>query len=240
MKKRKHHFFFNRVLNKQIGIRLIDNNSLMPPSIATRLLLKYLRIKKGESVLDLGAGPGTIALVAKKLGAGAVTATEVDPSAKDMIRKNIELNGLKGDVHVCVGSMFEAVKGKVFDHIVTNLPSLPVAEGENVLLANDGGEDGRRYHDIFQAEFTKHLNKRGRVTMIHSSLCDLNKSIVNFKKLGYEVEEKGSAEVFFCDMHDLYHLEQLKKEGTVKFKKCNGKLYFQVYVLNLSMKTALQ
>ena len=198
MKKIKHYTFFNQALNKRIGINLLDNNRLMPPSIATRLLLKHLRVKKGESILDVGTGPGTIALVAKKLGAEVVTATEVDLSAKDMIRKNIELNGLKGDVHVCVGSMFEAVNGRAFDHIVTNLPSLPVLKGGNILLANDGGEDGRRYHDIFQAELTKHLNKRGRVTMIHSSLCDLNKSIVNFKKLGYEVEKKGSAKVFFA------------------------------------------
>jgi len=50
----------------------------------------------GADVLDVGTGSGVIALLAKKLGAGRVVATENDPVALEVARQGAALNGISG------------------------------------------------------------------------------------------------------------------------------------------------
>jgi ribosomal protein L11 methyltransferase len=50
----------------------------------------------GADVLDVGTGTGVIALLAKKLGARRVAATENDPVAIDAARQGAALNGVRG------------------------------------------------------------------------------------------------------------------------------------------------
>jgi len=55
-------------------------------------------IKGGETVLDVGTGTGILAIAARKLGAGHVTAIEIDPVACREAVKNIALNGIDGGI----------------------------------------------------------------------------------------------------------------------------------------------
>jgi len=50
----------------------------------------------GADVLDVGTGSGVIALLAKKLGAGRVAATDNDPVALEAARQGAALNGVTG------------------------------------------------------------------------------------------------------------------------------------------------
>lgn len=56
----------------------------------TRLCLRWLaaHLRPGQSVLDYGCGSGILAIAAAKLGAGAVTGTDVDPAAIAASRAN--------------------------------------------------------------------------------------------------------------------------------------------------------
>jgi ribosomal protein L11 methyltransferase len=49
---------------------------------------------RGKKILDLGTGTGILAIMAHKLGAGAITATDVDDWCIDNSRENFGLNGL--------------------------------------------------------------------------------------------------------------------------------------------------
>ncbi len=63
----------------------------------TRLCLEWLDsvIRGGETVIDYGCGSGILALAASRLGAGRVTATDIDPHAMEAARYNAERNDAK-------------------------------------------------------------------------------------------------------------------------------------------------
>lgn len=66
--------------------------------LAASLLERHL--EPGESVLDLGAGTGLLAMIAARLGARPVTALEIDPEAADCARENLARNDLAEAVRV--------------------------------------------------------------------------------------------------------------------------------------------
>ena len=60
----------------------------------THLCLQWLdaNVKSGESVLDYGCGTGILAIAAKKLGAGEVLGTDIDPQAVEAAIDNAKSN----------------------------------------------------------------------------------------------------------------------------------------------------
>jgi ribosomal protein L11 methyltransferase len=60
----------------------------------TRLCLQWLEahLHPGERVLDYGCGSGILAIAARRLGAGEVTGTDVDPQALEASRTNAAIN----------------------------------------------------------------------------------------------------------------------------------------------------
>lgn len=62
----------------------------------TRLVLQFLerQIAGGERVLDYGCGSGILAIAAAKLGAGRISATDIDPAALETAADNALANGV--------------------------------------------------------------------------------------------------------------------------------------------------
>jgi ribosomal protein L11 methyltransferase len=62
----------------------------------TRLCLEWLHatLRGGEAVLDYGCGSGILAIAAARLGAAAVTGTDVDPQALEASAGNARANGV--------------------------------------------------------------------------------------------------------------------------------------------------
>ncbi len=77
------------------------------------------RIKDGETVLDVGTGTGILAIAARKLGAGRVTAIDIDPAACAESLKNIALNGIDHGIDVIQGGI-ESAKDR-YDVVIANL-----------------------------------------------------------------------------------------------------------------------
>jgi ribosomal protein L11 methyltransferase len=71
---------------------------------STRLMLGWLLdlVGKRRSVLDLGAGSAILSIAAARLGAGPVTAVEIDPEAEENARRNMSLNGVSNAVEYCI------------------------------------------------------------------------------------------------------------------------------------------
>ncbi len=69
-------------------------------------LIRYM--KPDDRVLDLGCGSGILSIVAKKLGAGAVTMTDIDKAAIEAAKENFEVNGISLDhVELFEGNVLE-------------------------------------------------------------------------------------------------------------------------------------
>jgi ribosomal protein L11 methyltransferase len=73
----------------------------------TRLCLQLVEecVSDGDSVLDVGAGSGILAIAAARLGARRVEAIELDPVAAAVCRENVARNGVESIVSVRSGSL---------------------------------------------------------------------------------------------------------------------------------------
>lgn len=93
---------------------------------STRLCIAALEetVKPGDAVLDVGTGSGVLAVVAHKLGAASILATDIDPIAVEVAQENarrnaVPLNAQPG-ITVQPGSVPANMAGR-FDVIVANI-----------------------------------------------------------------------------------------------------------------------
>jgi ribosomal protein L11 methyltransferase len=123
----------------------------------TRLCVAALEatIQPGDQVLDVGTGSGVLAIVAAKLGASAIVATDIDPIAVTVARENVVINGLAlapagpidvrqesvppgmaGRFQVVVANILAEVIAGLFDAKYENVPLLePLATDGTMLLS---------------------------------------------------------------------------------------------------------
>lgn len=88
----------------------------------TKLMLQALEIvlRGGESVLEVGTGSGVLSIAAKQLGAGEVSAYDIDDVAVKSAQKNIYLNPIAKDVHLGVNNLLDGIHKSV-DVVVANI-----------------------------------------------------------------------------------------------------------------------
>jgi ribosomal protein L11 methyltransferase len=123
----------------------------------TRLCVAALEetVQAGDMVLDVGTGSGVLSIVAAKLGASAIVATDIDPIAVDVTRENVEINGLTlapaglidvrqasvpagmaGRFQVVVANILAEVIAGLFDGAYENVPLLePLAPNGTMILS---------------------------------------------------------------------------------------------------------
>ena len=90
----------------------------------------------GARVLDLGTGCGNIAVsIAAECPRTLLTATDVDPAAVALCRRNAMRHGVVERVRVLEGDLFEALRelqGAIFDVVVSNPPYIPERSRETL------------------------------------------------------------------------------------------------------------
>ncbi len=90
---------------------------------STRLCIVALEdiVRPGSRVLDIGTGSGVLSIVAHKLGAATVLATDIDPIAVEVAGENAALNGVPASsMIVTAGSVPAGCEG-AFDLVVANI-----------------------------------------------------------------------------------------------------------------------
>ena len=100
--------------------------------VSTRLVLQNLEsaMRAGERVLDYGCGSGILAIVAGKLGAGEITATDIDPQALATTAANAIDNGVVLNVMAP-----ESLPPGTFDLVLANILAGPLVELAPLLAA---------------------------------------------------------------------------------------------------------
>lgn len=151
------------------------------------LLEKYVKKFAHGKVLDMGTGSGIQALAAKTKTPD-VLAVDSNPEAVAQVKK-LGINTIQSD-------LFSSVKG-TFDIIIFNPPYLPEAEGEDEesKTITTGGKQGYEVLERFLKEAKSHLNPRGSILLVYSSLTGNVEQVA--KKYGFKLEILEEQKVFF-------------------------------------------
>ena len=113
----------------------------MPAAGTTRQLTSVMPTSIAEQVLDIGYGPGSLALVAAQRGAPAVVGTDVNPRAIDMARFNARLNNV-AHAEFLVGDLVAPVDGRQFGLVVAQPPFVIQPPEASAVTFLHGGPSG--------------------------------------------------------------------------------------------------
>ncbi len=152
------------VLGRPLGVWLLAEPAGLavdhyfgPDSIA---LAQHATCRAGSTCLDLCAGPGFQALVALGRCRSAVL-VELQPNTARLATINLALNGLESRARVLCGDLFTPVANERFDHVLANIPFVPVPDGYRFPVAGAGGADGFAVGRRVLNELWKHLAPSG-------------------------------------------------------------------------------
>jgi release factor glutamine methyltransferase len=200
------------------------------PGPSSLELIRYLFSVKGKSVLDLGCGTGLFAIAAAKLGAREVWATDIDPQAVECARRNAERNGVK--VVVKAGDLFDPVRGRMFDLVITNPPQTPApAEARGPKF---GGPDGLLFFETILRDAPRHLEDGGQLLTFLVSLADTKRfEALLGERFRFRPLPKARRE-FTREEYDGYwpglfdYLRDRRARGLAEFEDAEGRCAFWV------------
>ena len=137
------------------------------------LLSGFAKVKKGESVLDLGTGTGILPiLLDAKTEGGHFTGLEIQPESADMARRSVILNNRQDKIDIVTGDIKNALNifgAASFDVIVTNPPYM----NQNHGITNPESPKAIARHELLCSledviRQTRSLLKvNGRMYMVH-------------------------------------------------------------------------
>jgi tRNA1Val (adenine37-N6)-methyltransferase len=106
-----------KVLQKERGYRF---------SIDSLLLAHFVRLKRGDSVIDLGTGSAIILLIlSHRFKCERMVGIEIQEELADMARRNIKMNNLESEIEVLSGDVGEIetfLNPQLFDVVIFNPP----------------------------------------------------------------------------------------------------------------------
>lgn len=155
------------------GLELIQNPEKFCFGVDAVFLSDFVRVKPGETVLDMGTGNGIIpVLLAAKTRAKKITGLEIQPDIAEMARRSVVYNRLEDSIEIVTGDIKEAAeifRPAFFDVITTNPPYMLAEHG----LRNPDDAKAIARHEILCSlddilrESMRLLQDKGRFYMIH-------------------------------------------------------------------------
>jgi release factor glutamine methyltransferase len=173
-------------------MRLMTLPGVFRPHSDSLLLAGHLRdaVEPGASVADVCTGSGVLAVTAACSGAGSVVAVDVSRRAVLTAWINARLNRVS--IRARRGDLFAPLYGERFDLIVSNPPYVPADDDalptRGRARAWDAGRDGRALLDRICAQAPARLRPGGSVLIVHSSVCDADRTVEMLAEGGLAAE----------------------------------------------------
>ena len=176
------------------GLEIIQDPKRFCFGIDAVLLSNFAKVKKDETVLDLGTGTGILPiLLSGKTNGKHFTGLEIQEESADMARRSVIHNNLEERIDIVSGDIKEAFsifKPKLFDVIVSNPPYMLADHGlknPNDALAIARHELMCNLEDIIRESSKLLADGKGRFYMIHKPFR-LTEILVAMNK--YRIEPK--------------------------------------------------
>lgn len=171
------------------GYQIIQSPNKFCFGMDAVLLSGFVRVKPGETVLDLGTGTGIIPILLRGKTQGKhFTGLEIQEESADMARRSVALNHLEQDISIITGDIKEAAGifgAASFDVVTSNPPymtgnhgltnpELPKAIARHEVLCN--------LEDVVRGA-AKVLRPGGRFYMVHRPfrLAEILTLLVQYK-----------------------------------------------------------
>ncbi|MFV8053422.1 HemK2/MTQ2 family protein methyltransferase [Mycobacterium sp. 48b] len=157
----------------------------------------------GGRVVDLCSGSGVVAIAAAELGASAVTALDISPSAVLCTQANAL--AAQVDVEAVLGCWTQALEREPFDIVVCNPPYVPVGpdtaagsvSATGPMASWDGGPDGRLVLDPLCRSAAAMLAEGGSLFLVQSEFADVEQSVRLLRQSGLESDVCATQRISF-------------------------------------------
>lgn len=220
-------------------ILLCLSRGVFLPHPDSLLLARSMKVKSGETVCDAGTGSGILAIIAAKLGASRVFASDINKLAIRNAKENSGLNGVKGKCTFRKGSWFKPFQRIKFDVVIANPPQIPGKgkEPDYFRTATHGGADGTVPTLTLLVEAKEHLKKGGRLYIVLKEWMDWKKVLKEMRK-NYKFKKVGEtfSPVWTRDRARLSAISKLVSQGKARFRKRNGVKYWRIYAFECTPK----
>ena len=154
-------------------LEIIQDNRFFKFGTDSVLLANFVKLRRGDKVIDLGTGSGVIPLLlAYKNEDVKVTGIEIQPEAADLAERNVKFNQLQDQVKIINADLCRLdakLKAGSFDVVVSNPPYLPVEAGrmkKSDYLAAARHEIYAELEDV-AAEAARLLKYGGQFFLVH-------------------------------------------------------------------------
>lgn len=149
---------------------------------------------KNKRVLDMGSGSGIQAETTLKSQASTVLASDINPKVIKFLKNKFKHNK---NIKIIQSNLFSNIRGK-FDMILFNPPYLPRdnREDKESQSVTTGGKRGDEVILKFLKQAKLHLNNRGIILLIVSSLTPRKRINSLLKKLNYKSNVIDSHKLF--------------------------------------------
>ncbi|MFW6298594.1 MAG: peptide chain release factor N(5)-glutamine methyltransferase [Bacillota bacterium] len=163
---------YDFLINKDALIPRFETEELVENTLG--LMDEHFADDAEVDLLDLGTGSGCIAIVMDKEDARVkAIGTDISEKAVVLARRNAEALG--STATFVSGDMFEPVKGRTFDIILSNPPYIPNDEDLDPLIRENephealfGGKDGLDFYRKILSEIKPYLNPHYIVGFEHA------------------------------------------------------------------------
>ena len=154
-------------------------------------MVKNFKIKKGETVLDMGTGSGLIAIFACYQGAHRVVAVDINPWALKSAGHNARLHGFGKIIELKKSDLFQNIKHEKFDVITANLP-FRNKRAHDLVAAAQWDTDLKTNRGFFK-KAGNYLQPNGRIYFTQSNFGAMPEIKTIARTAGFSITMIGSS-----------------------------------------------